>query len=259
MHLRPLQILGGTWVLAGLLGMIVFSLYPFKRTLYANSWVDAIRALALGFCSAAILPLGVFCFGTPLLALAVFQVASWVAFVLAVVLSFRIKSPRTGPPGTEEEKTENTSGRWTAIVGTLILALQGFLSLLISEMPGYGGSLGPEATPTALASSLGAVRLGVWICTLSLFATGGARFLILFVEHVRKGGATKLETHWEGIGGGVGGWRMSPSLGYLLVAGVLSLVFIVFLFRFDTREREQVVATTSPTPAPSPAAAAPAR
>lgn len=258
MHLQPLQILGGTWVLAGLLGMIAFALFPFKRTIYANSWVDAISALALGFCSAAILPLGVFCFGTPLLALAVFQVVTWLAFVLAVVLSFRIKSPGTGPPGTEEE-TANTSGRWTAIVGTLVLAVQGFLSFLISEMPGYGGSLGPEATPTALASSLSAVRLAVWICTLSLFATGGARFLMLFVEHVRKGGATKLETHWEGIGGGVGGWRMSPSLGYLLVAGVLSLVFIVFLFRFDIREREGVVATTSPTPAPSPAAATAAR
>lgn len=43
-------------------------------------------------------------------------------------------------------------------------------------------------------------------------------FLHLFVDSVRDGQWPAFESHWGGLGGGLGGWRVSPSLLYLLGA-----------------------------------------
>jgi hypothetical protein len=78
-----------------------------------------------------------------------------------------------------------------------------------------------------------------WIGALALLALGTLIFLSLFVQRLQLGGAPQIETHWGGIGGGLGGWRMSSSLGYLLVAIVLSVMFTVFLVQFDAREERE--------------------
>jgi hypothetical protein len=39
-----------------------------------------------------------------------------------------------------------------------------------------------------------------------------------FVEEMRKGSETGIETHWGGFGGGLGGWSISRPLVYLLAA-----------------------------------------
>lgn len=54
-----------------------------------------------------------------------------------------------------------------------------------------------------------------------------AWFLALFLQAVDKDGPPHFETNWGGIGGGLGGWRFSASLIYLIcffVAGAVVLV-----------------------------------
>jgi hypothetical protein len=84
-----------------------------------------------------------------------------------------------------------------------------------------------------------------------LFALGAGLFLLLFIADVRRGGSPRIESHWGGIGGGLGGWRLSRSLSYLLVAACCAVVFCAFIFQFEARPesvRETAKATaTQPT------------
>jgi hypothetical protein len=64
--------------------------------------------------------------------------------------------------------------------------------------------------------------------------TGGlaAWFLVLFLQAVDTDGPPQFETNWGGLGGGLGGWRFSASLIYLICSFVTgAIVFVVFLHR----------------------------
>jgi hypothetical protein len=55
-------------------------------------------------------------------------------------------------------------------------------------------------------------------------------FIGLFLRAVDADGPPHVETHWGGLGGGIGGWSLSSSLIYLICAGVVGTVsFVVFL------------------------------
>lgn len=61
-------------------------------------------------------------------------------------------------------------------------------------------------------------------------------FLSLFLRAVDADGPPNVESHWGGLGGGIGGWRLSSSLIYLLCAGVIGTVsFVVFLNHVVTK------------------------
>jgi hypothetical protein len=55
--------------------------------------------------------------------------------------------------------------------------------------------------------------------------------LRLFISHARND-PPRLETHWGGLGGGLGGWRMSASLGYLLAMLAFGAMFTGFTTRW---------------------------
>ena len=67
-----------------------------------------------------------------------------------------------------------------------------------------------------------AVRLGeiaaIRAATLYAFGAATAWFIHRFHESMQQEGWPGLETHWGGLGGGLGGWRVSPSVIYLLGA-----------------------------------------
>lgn len=50
-------------------------------------------------------------------------------------------------------------------------------------------------------------------------------FLWRLSEAIKEGDRPRLESHWGGFGGGLGGWEISSSLAYLLVAAALTLLF----------------------------------
>jgi hypothetical protein len=124
----------------------------------------------------------------------------------------------------------------------------------------------PEISSDALissapveATSMLTLASILWMATLVALALGTTYFLFLFVQRLEQGGPPEIETHWGGIGGGLGGWRMSRSLGYLLVALGLSALFTFFLLRFDATGRAErppgKTGVTTPTPNANPTTA----
>lgn len=68
--------------------------------------------------------------------------------------------------------------------------------------------------------------IGVLAGTL-LAALLGASLALLFlaVTEIFRGEPPAVESHWGGFGGGLGGWRISSSLAYLLAALFLGGLF----------------------------------
>lgn len=205
--------------------------------------------LGLGLGGGGLLTLSLAAAGWPSIALYVWRGTAIFVTLLGVVIFLRNRrSTFPGPPGFKPAIT-SSGVRWSAAIATLLLGGLTSLSFQRHSLPKSAelivSSVG-ETTQGQLTLSLSSV---IWIGALILLAVGTLVFLVLFAQRLRSGGAPKLETHWEGIGGGLGGWRMSSSLGYLLVAGVFALLFTVFLFHFDARERErELAAIASPTP-----------
>lgn len=89
---------------------------------------------------------------------------------------------------------------------------------------------------------------------LGILAVATLFFLFLFVRMVERGAPPQVESHWGGIGGGVGGWRISSSLTYLLAAVTFGVLFAVFVSRLDNERPTQgsaAVRSTTPKPPPT--------
>jgi hypothetical protein len=64
---------------------------------------------------------------------------------------------------------------------------------------------------------------------LSILGLGTVVFLFLFIRMIERGVPPQVESQWGGIGGGMGGWRMSASLTYLVTALVFGVLFAFFI------------------------------
>jgi len=85
-------------------------------------------------------------------------------------------------------------------------------------------------------------------------------FVALFIYELWQGRAPMIESHWGGIGGGGGGWRMSNSLAYLLAMfGIAALLVVVHVreFRPVSEIRDQMSAAATAAPATSASVASP--
>lgn len=118
-----------------------------------------------------------------------------------------------------------------------------------------------------------AVRLGEMPATraATLYAFGAATgwFLQRFHATMQEEGWPGMETHWGGLGGGLGGWRVSPSVVYLMGAlsfgGLLAYsipreievpVEVEVPYEVDPPKPEPAPAPQpQPAPAPTPPAA----
>lgn len=100
--------------------------------------------------------------------------------------------------------SERATGGWVGPTAALLgvtLAVGTVLAVYRGEMP--------------VARATGQLVLGM--------ATIG--FLGGFTRELYRGEWPRLETNWGGLGGGLGGWRMSPALACLLGALVFGGVF----------------------------------
>lgn len=85
--------------------------------------------------------------------------------------------------------------------------------------------------------------------------------LVAFGRSLSRGEGVAIESHWGGLGGGIGGFRLSTPLIYLL--GILTLLLLMAAIGWQVYappENAQAsksptpTPTTSPTPAPTPTA-----
>lgn len=103
------------------------------------------------------------------------------------------------PPSPPPNANGSVSTWWTVLLAGLLCAFL-LLGLLGAVRQGQIG---------LMEASAGLV-LG---CLTVSFSAG-------FTNAVRSGDWPRLETSWGGLGGGLGGWRVSPSLAWL--AGLLT-------------------------------------
>jgi hypothetical protein len=65
------------------------------------------------------------------------------------------------------------------------------------------------------------------IVVLTVVGIGAMLFFVLFIFGVVTGDVPRMESHWGGLGGGLGGWELSASLSFLIAALVLSGLFVL--------------------------------
>lgn len=98
----------------------------------------------------------------------------------------------------------------------------------------YNFSWVPPALTFAMVAFLGVAvyRHEVSASLAALLALIGgltAWFLVLFLQAVDQDGPPQFETNWGGLGGGLGGWRFSASLIYL-ICFLVAAVVVCFAF-----------------------------
>jgi hypothetical protein len=90
---------------------------------------------------------------------------------------------------------------------------------------------------------------------LTLFALGTVVAVALFLWAVRRGDLPQIESHWGGLGGGMGGWRISASMAYLVTATIFGSLFAVATMKWTAETKNPSAPATeegkkgSPTPA----------
>lgn len=106
--------------------------------------------------------------------------------------------------------------RWAVWTAAGLAALPALLFALVFWLAGDPATPGPSSLRTAalLFGLLLAVLLGAAL----------AFFFLAFTETAR-GGPPSVESSWGGLGGGLGGWRLSPALVYFLTALFLAGLF----------------------------------
>lgn len=89
--------------------------------------------------------------------------------------------------------------------------------------------------PTLVPSQPAEVHISaaaIWrFLATGLLAMGTVVFFVLFVGLIQRGVPLQVESHWGGIGGGLGGWRLSSALTYLLVAILFGGIFVMLAFK----------------------------
>jgi hypothetical protein len=262
------------WIVTGVAGVTGAMIWALRSD--SDRLLEVTVILGIGLGASGLSTLAVAVTGRPLGALYLWRATALIGLLIGPVIMLRMggrRGPpgnimrrhevlgsaggRGGPPGIEPEVARHGSLWWSTIIATGIMASMAWLSF--QSQPPVIGSDTPSSSAPAEAASMLTVASTLWMATLVALAFGTTYFLFLFVRLLEQGGPPEIETHWGGIGGGLGGWRMSRSLGYLLVAMVLAALFSFFLLRFDatgrTERPSEKAGAMTPLPNANPGAA----
>ncbi len=92
---------------------------------------------------------------------------------------------------------------------------------------------------TSLHNIAGADKKMLALCMSVLFAGIAIVFLARFVRSLESGEPLGIESHWGGLGGGVGGWRISRPIVYLLPAIVFAALTAVAMSSYLPSEKKE--------------------
>jgi hypothetical protein len=176
----------------------------------------------------AVLVLGLRTVGFPLVALWAWRVGSVTYLALTVFIVSR---------------GVTSSARLAAALNVLLSVVLTAASFLVQGFPTEPQKLSGTAHSTVIVFDGVRTWHGTALCIL---AVATIVFLFLFVRAVQSGITPQLESNWGGIGGAMGGWRLSASLTYLGAAAVFGVLFAIFVFHLDQPK------TTTQQPPPKP-------
>ncbi|MEY2563752.1 MAG: hypothetical protein QOH88_1945 [Verrucomicrobiota bacterium] len=253
------------WVIIGVAGVARAAFLAFNKpaTDLDERLVALIMSLGLG--GSGLITLAFAVADWPLLASYGWRLTALMCVVIGSRISLRFfigtgsesKTPAVsgGPGGNEapppaSPPPHNYRPRWAAGIGTVISAMMLGLSFRSGTL-WLGRTAHVSGAPARDNSTFLLVSVW-WIAALLGLAFGTVYFLRLFVRSLEEGGAPQIETHWGGIGGALGGWRMSRSLGYLLVSILLAILCGILFLQWAAFARETENASLIPTQIPAP-------
>jgi hypothetical protein len=134
-------------------------------------------------------------------------------------------------------------GLMFVVVGSLVFLLVAPLAMLLTARFHHD----PRADEKMVALGLGV-----------LFASIALMFLTRLTRSLEAGETLGLESHWGGLGGGVGGWRISRPVGYLFCVMTFGALASVAGSRYpDPPPSELTGGTRTPATTTKPAASPP--
>ena len=129
-----------------------------------------------------------------------------------------------------------------------LLLVVGAATALLLRSPSGRGPASPVQIQVPSAGQLQALFLILVI--LLLFTLIG-----VFVRAVGRGEGVSVESHWGGLGGGLGGFQVSPPLIYLLGIMLLLTISSAIAWRaYGQPQAQQPAAAAQASASPSPAA-----
>lgn len=157
---------------------------------------------------------------------------AWRASSIAVLLVSIFATKNASTAGTVRSTSDVPPRRsWAAPaaagLGVIVALLLSVASLVA------GDAFMRRAPASKVLFTIDGVRLWQGIA-LAILAIGTIVFLWLFVRMIDRGITPQFESHWGGLGGGMSGWRISPSLTYLLAALVFGTLFAIFVVQLET-------------------------
>jgi hypothetical protein len=212
--ISAINVAAALWLVAGLGIAIALIIVVFKEF---DSEDEALPYLALGGIGLA--EVGLLVLATYLLFPGVVLWAWRVSAVLYVVMAL-IAATRVGSSPLAR----------AAAAGNVLLAIA-MAATSIDPGDALTRPAVASSAPPALLTVITIDGVKLWHgVAIGLLGLGTLTFLLLFIRAMERGDSPAFESHWGGIGGGIGGWRMSTSLTYVMGAAVFGLLFAVFIF-----------------------------
>jgi hypothetical protein len=133
------------------------------------------------------------------------------------------------------------------------------LGYFLGESPWFKEVFGSVVILILLLIAVLSEELG-WLHALLLWVFSSLTFwfALQLMGAIRKGDLPAFESHWGGFGGGMGGWRLSASMVYLLACLAFALLTIVTASNAVTVEDTTAAGagapaeTAQPTDTPAP-------
>lgn len=226
------------------LAVIASGVAAVTTSLDGDEWYATAVSLVCFIASVGFAYLSVSTIGHPVVATWTWRILAGAAVCFGAVCSIGIMI------GREE------TGETVSVIGSTALATVLFI-LSIWARPAVAV---PQATNVSRAAETAYPQITVWHnVALTILILGTLTFIALFVAAVRRGIFPAIESHWGGLGGGLGGWQMSPSLSYLVAAVVFGILFCVLLLREENSANAPALnPTVKEVTTPKPPATTPA-
>jgi hypothetical protein len=206
------------WGLAGLALIITVAVMAFSEAFDEYPAFLAMVGMTVSGIGSLVFALHII--ASPIVALWTWRVAGVVCVLVSLI------SVRGLRPGQDVSVVTRLSGL-LSVVAPLVVATASFLTQSIP--PVKLAAAGAAAIPNV---TIDGVRLWHGVA-LGVLGLGTIVFLLLFVRMVERGFSLQVESNWGGIGGGMAGWRVSPSLTYFAAAAIFGVLFAIFVFQLE--------------------------
>jgi hypothetical protein len=127
---------------------------------------------------------------------------------------------------TAQTRVDNQLSQKTLIpfVYVTVVVICSLLFLGVGTVHVMAGAVqdGADVSTSSIQTS---VAKWIIVALLAFLALVALMLFFLFIQSMRYGSRLGIESHWGGFGGGLGGWRLSRSLAYLVSAIVLVSIF----------------------------------